>query len=80
MIDLLNLSKCRNTRIGTDLERGVSGGERKRCCIGMELVTEPNILFLDEPTTGLDSVNAEDVVTCMKQLAEKNKIVISTIH
>ena len=46
----------------------------------MELVTEPNILFLDEPTTGLDSVNAEDVVTCMKQLAEKNKIVISTIH
>lgn len=79
-IQMLNLEKCKNTRIGTEFQRGVSGGEKKRCCIGMELVNEPPILFLDEPTTGLDSVNAEDVVLCMKELAKMNKIVISTIH
>lgn len=79
-IQMLNLEKCRGTRIGTEFKRGVSGGEKKRCCIAMELVNEPPILFLDEPTTGLDSVNAEDVVLCMKELANRNKIVISTIH
>lgn len=79
-IQMLNLEKCRNTRIGTEFKRGVSGGEKKRCCVAMELVNEPPILFLDEPTTGLDSVNAEDVVLCMKELAKNNKIVISTIH
>lgn len=80
VIEMLNLEKCRNTRIGTEFQRGVSGGEKKRCCIAMELVNEPIILFLDEPTTGLDSVNAEDVVLCLKQLAKTNKAVITTIH
>lgn len=53
IIDELHLRPCADTRIGTEFLRGVSGGERKRTCIGMELVLEPKILFLDEPTTGL---------------------------
>lgn len=53
IIQELGLSLCADTRIGTLFLRGVSGGERKRACIGMELVLEPKILFLDEPTTGL---------------------------
>jgi len=53
IIDELSLRACANTRIGTEFLRGVSGGERKRTCIGMELVLQPKILFLDEPTTGL---------------------------
>ncbi len=48
----LGLEACADTRIGTEFIRGVSGGERKRTCIGMELVLSPKILFLDEPTTG----------------------------
>jgi len=48
----LGLEKCANTMIGTDFKRGVSGGERKRTNIGMELVLSPLVLFLDEPTTG----------------------------
>lgn len=48
----LSLETCADTRIGTEFLRGVSGGERKRTCIGMELVLSPKILFLDEPTTG----------------------------
>jgi ATP-binding cassette subfamily G (WHITE) protein 2 len=48
----LNLESCADTLIGTDFVRGVSGGEKKRTSIGMELVLSPNIIFLDEPTTG----------------------------
>jgi ATP-binding cassette subfamily G (WHITE) protein 2 len=48
----LGLEACADTRIGTEFIRGISGGERKRTCIGMELVLSPKILFLDEPTTG----------------------------
>lgn len=57
VIQELGLSKVRNTMIGNQLVRGVSGGERKRVNIGTELVTDPSLLFLDEPTTGklLDS-------------------------
>lgn len=52
VIQQLGLIECADTRMGTELERGVSGGERKRTCIAMELVLSPKILFLDEPTTG----------------------------
>ena len=48
----LGLEKCADTRLGNELKRGVSGGERKRTNIGMELVLSPDVLFLDEPTTG----------------------------
>lgn len=48
----LNLEKCADTQIGTHFIRGVSGGEKRRTCIGMELVLSPSILFLDEPTSG----------------------------
>jgi len=48
----LELSRCENTRIGSVLSRGISGGERKRTCIAIELISDPKILFLDEPTTG----------------------------
>jgi ATP-binding cassette subfamily G (WHITE) protein 2 len=48
----LGLEKCADTRIGTHFIRGVSGGEKRRACIGMELVLSPTILFLDEPTSG----------------------------
>jgi ATP-binding cassette subfamily G (WHITE) protein 2 len=52
IIEQLGLSKCADTRMGNESERGVSGGERKRTCIAMEMVLSPSILFLDEPTTG----------------------------
>ena len=54
-------------QIGTEFFRGVSGGERKRTNIGMELIIEPQILFLDEPTTGLDAYTAVSVIKLLKE-------------
>ncbi|KAF3825021.1 hypothetical protein GH733_005655 [Mirounga leonina] len=58
VIQQLGLDKVADSKVGTQFIRGVSGGERKRTSIGMELITDPAILFLDEPTTGLDSSTA----------------------
>lgn len=52
VINQLGLEKCADAKVGTEFKRGVSGGERKRTNIGMELVLSPSVLFLDEPTTG----------------------------
>ena len=52
VIGQLGLEKCADTKVGTEFSRGISGGERKRTNIGMELVLSPSVLFLDEPTTG----------------------------
>jgi ATP-binding cassette subfamily G (WHITE) protein 2 len=52
IIGQLGLEKCANSRVGSENRRGISGGERRRTNIGMELVLSPTVLFLDEPTTG----------------------------
>ncbi|KAG7254300.1 hypothetical protein CRUP_015172, partial [Coryphaenoides rupestris] len=61
LINQLGLQKVADSKVGTQLIRGVSGGERKRTNIGMELITNPPVLFLDEPTTGLDASTANSV-------------------
>ena len=58
VIDDLGLNKAADTLIGGPTLKGVSGGERKRTSIGVELITNPSMIFLDEPTTGLDSYTA----------------------
>uniref|UniRef100_A0A8C9EHG6 ABC transporter domain-containing protein n=1 Tax=Pavo cristatus TaxID=9049 RepID=A0A8C9EHG6_PAVCR len=67
IIGELGLSKVADAKVGTELIRGVSGGERKRTNIGMELITEPPVLFLDEPTTGLDASTANAVLILLKK-------------
>ena len=54
-------------QVGTEFIRGVSGGERKRCNIGMELIISPSVLFLDEPTTGLDASTANAVMMLLSK-------------
>lgn len=77
----LKLHKCKDTKIGGPLVKGVSGGERKRTSIGVELITDPSLIFLDEPTTGLDSFTATSVMEILRNLAiDEGRTVISTIH
>lgn len=76
VIKELNLEKCLHTRISS-----LSGGERKKVNLAGELLTEPDILFCDEPTTGLDSFNALAVLKTLRKLATRGrKAVICTIH
>ncbi|XP_019717770.1 broad substrate specificity ATP-binding cassette transporter ABCG2b isoform X2 [Hippocampus comes] len=80
LLDELGLNNCADTKIGTEFLRGVSGGERKRCSIGMELITSPALLFLDEPTTGLDSNTANCIIGLLHELSRRGKTVIFSIH
>ena len=76
----LNLETCKYSMIGGPFISGISGGEKKRTCIGMELITNPSILFLDEPTSGLDSYTAMLVCKLLVHQASLGKTIISTIH
>ncbi|KAJ0817803.1 putative ABC transporter, AAA+ ATPase domain, ABC-2 type transporter [Helianthus annuus] len=80
VIRKLGLERCQDTMIGGAFVRGVSGGERKRVCIGLEIIINPSLLFLDEPTSGLDSTTALRIIDLLQDIAETEKTVITTIH
>ncbi|XP_074844497.1 ATP-binding cassette sub-family G member 8 [Carettochelys insculpta] len=76
----LRLRQCANTRVGNMYIRGVSGGERRRVSIGVQLLWNPGILILDEPTCGLDSFTAHNLVITLSRLARGNRLVLLSIH
>ncbi|VVD00448.1 unnamed protein product [Leptidea sinapis] len=77
----LSLYGLRYTRIGgLDGRKTLSGGERKRLAFATELLTDPGLLFCDEPTTGLDSSSAQKMMTLLRANAVEGKTVICTIH
>jgi ABC-type multidrug transport system ATPase subunit len=82
--DLLNSFGLRDqadTIIGTPIRKGISGGQKRRLSVASQLVTAPKILFLDEPTSGLDSAASWEVMSFVKEIAKRNKlIVIASIH
>ncbi len=76
----LDLYEVKNLRVGNPLNKFISGGQRKRLNIGLELMREPILLFVDEPTSGLSSMDSEKVMNLLKQQAHKGKLVIANIH
>ncbi|XP_049923959.1 broad substrate specificity ATP-binding cassette transporter ABCG2-like [Epinephelus moara] len=80
LIQELGLGRVADSRVGTQLIRGISGGERKRTNIGMELIIDPPVLFLDEPTTGLDASTANSVLLLLKRMANSGRTIILSIH
>ena len=68
----LKLERARDTIIGGQLLKGISGGEKKRVNIGFELISEPQVLFLDEPTSGLDSYTSYIIISQLQRLAERD--------
>ena len=80
MITLLHLENCKDTLVGDSLSKGISGGERKRLSVGMEMITNPSIIFLDEPTSGLDTYSAYSLISNLKDLTSTGRTVICTIH
>ena len=80
LLDQLRLTECADTKVGNADDRGISGGQRKRVSIAMELVINPSVMFVDEPSSGLDSKMAEDVTMILSRLARQDRTVICTIH
>ncbi|KAF2746946.1 P-loop containing nucleoside triphosphate hydrolase protein [Sporormia fimetaria CBS 119925] len=76
----LGLKEAADTRIGNHEHRGCSGGEKRRTSIGVQLLSNPSLLWLDEPTTGLDSTSAYQIVRTLRSLARKGRTIIVTIH
>ncbi|CAE7034882.1 st [Symbiodinium natans] len=80
LLSTLHLERCCSTIVGSALVKGISGGERKRTSVGIELITNPRMLFLDEPLSGLDSYAAYTLVVALKELAEADVPVLCTVH
>ena len=79
-LQLLGLTHIADVVVGNDLERGISGGEKKRVSIGMELVCDPLFIMLDEPSSGLDSAASLQVCTSLRRIASRKTIVVCVIH
>jgi ABC transport system ATP-binding/permease protein len=76
----LGLTEIRDLKVGSALEKTISGGQRKRLNIGLELLREPAVLFVDEPTSGLSSRDSENIMDLLKELALRGKMVFVVIH
>jgi len=68
VINKMGLNDCRNIIVGDSRKKGISGGEKKRLCVAIELLTDPKILFLDEPTGSLDTENGKRVIELLFEL------------
>lgn len=79
LIDL-DLFDVKDLKVGNPLKKFISGGQRKRLNIGLELIREPYILFIDEPTSGLSSTDSEMVMDLLKKQTKKGKLLIANIH
>jgi ABC-type multidrug transport system ATPase subunit len=60
--------------IGTPIQKGISGGQKRRVSVASQLITSPKILFMDEPTSGLDSTASYEVISYLKKLARRNNV------
>ncbi len=79
-LDDFDLKEARDLQVGDPINKVLSGGQRKRLNIALELMREPAVLFVDEPTSGLSSMDSEKIINLLKRQTFKEKLVITTIH
>ncbi|MDZ7649102.1 MAG: ATP-binding cassette domain-containing protein [Cytophagales bacterium] len=80
VLEDLGLEQRKDLKVGSVLDKTISGGQRKRLNIALELIRQPAILFLDEPTSGLSSRDSENVIDLLKELSLKGKLIFLVIH
>lgn len=76
----LGLQETRDLKVGNPLQKTISGGQRKRLNIGLELLREPMVLYVDEPTSGLSSRDSENIMDLLKELSLRGKLIFVVIH
>lgn len=76
----LGLREIKDLQVGSPLDKVISGGQRKRVNIALELLREPSVLFVDEPTSGLSSRDSENIMDLLKDLTLSGKIIFVVIH
>ncbi|UCH14049.1 MAG: ATP-binding cassette domain-containing protein [Bacteroidales bacterium] len=76
----LGLFEKKDLKVGSPFKKTISGGQRKRLNIALELIREPSILFIDEPTSGLSSKDSENVMDLLLELTLKGKLIFVVIH
>ncbi len=76
----LGLLEIADLKVGSALQKTISGGQRKRLNIGLELLREPQVMFVDEPTSGLSSSDSENILDLLKELSLKGKLIFVVIH
>ncbi len=76
----LGLDATKDLKVGSAINKYISGGQRKRLNIALELIREPAVLFLDEPTSGLSSADTEKVILLLKEQTLKGKLIVVNIH
>ncbi len=80
VLSSLDLYELKDLKVGSPMNKVISGGQRKRLNIALELLREPSILFLDEPTSGLSSSDSENVMDLLRELSIRGKLVITVVH
>ncbi|MCK4661280.1 MAG: ATP-binding cassette domain-containing protein [Bacteroidales bacterium] len=80
VLEDLELYEIKDLTVGDVMNKFISGGQRKRLNIALELIREPSVLFVDEPTSGLSSMDSEMVMDLLKEQTLKGKLVIINIH
>jgi ABC-type multidrug transport system ATPase subunit len=80
LISCLQLTHVRDSLVGSPAKPVISGGQRKRVSIGIELAAAPMALFLDEPTSGLDATSAASIMQTLKSLSRLGITVVTIIH
>jgi ABC-type multidrug transport system ATPase subunit len=79
-IEQFDLVEARDLKVGNPLNKFISGGQRKRLNIALELMRQPSVLFVDEPTSGLSSIDSEKVMLLLKRQSMRGKLVVVNIH
>lgn len=76
----LGLDASKHLKVGSAINKYISGGQRKRLNIALELIREPAVLFLDEPTSGLSSTDSEKVINLLREQTYQGRLIVVNIH